>query len=82
MTAAGFAATASQASPTMPTDHTVQQECDAKKWPLPLPVAVGKNLEFLDDDPVLICLNVAAATAPDGHDVMNDPASCVTDEGR
>jgi hypothetical protein len=37
--------------------------------------AVGKNLEFLDDDPVLICLNVAAVTAPDGHDVMNDPAS-------
>jgi hypothetical protein len=57
----------------MPTDRTVQQECDAKKWPLPLPSAVGRKLDFLDVDPVLICLNVAAATAPDGHDTMNDP---------
>ena len=54
--------------------RTVQQDCDAKKWPLPLPNAVGKTLEFLDDDPVLICLNIAAAIAPDGHDADNDPA--------
>jgi hypothetical protein len=43
MTAAGLACTASQASPAMPTDPTVQQGCDAKKWPLSLPNAVGKD---------------------------------------
>jgi hypothetical protein len=64
-----------QTVPTTPTDRTLQQDCDAMKWPQPLPSAVGKTLEAFFDDPVLVCLNVAAVTAPDGHDVENDPAN-------
>jgi hypothetical protein len=75
MTAAGFAGAMSHASPTMPTDHTVQQDCDAELWPLPLNNVVGESLDTIDYDPVLTCLDVAAATAPDGHNVMNDPAN-------
>lgn len=58
----------------MPIDRTVQQICDAMPWPLPLRETVGQTVNVFTDDPVLICLNVAAATAPDGHDVQNDPA--------
>jgi hypothetical protein len=73
VTAAGYGCGPSHASPT-PTDRTMQQICDAMPWPLPLPDAVGRTLEDSINDPVLTCLNVAAATAPDGHDAQNDPA--------
>jgi hypothetical protein len=45
MAVGGFACATGQAAPTMPTDRTVQQDCDAKKWSLPLPATVGRTLD-------------------------------------
>ncbi len=58
-------------TPIATTHSYMQSAVTAFRW---IPNAVGKALEFLDDDPVLICLNIAAAIAPDGHDADNDPA--------
>jgi hypothetical protein len=52
---------------------TGNEACDAMKWPMPLPPTVGWPLDHIDGDSILECLDFSA-TAPDGHDVMNDPA--------
>jgi hypothetical protein len=48
--------------------------CDAKAWPQPVPVVAGKLLTDTVDGP-LLCFNVTEATAPDGHDALQDPAN-------
>ena len=53
---------------------TVQQQCDAQKWPQPVPNAVGRMFEDVaveDTSGFWDCVNISAI-APDGHDVMND----------
>jgi hypothetical protein len=66
VTAAGF----TFAAPAH-ADNDMQQDCTAKEWPQPLPNAVGRQLEVVNDDSFWICLNIAAI-APDGHDVLDD----------
>lgn len=61
--------------PVAVADQTIQQECDAKPWPQPLPNTVGRTTDAFFFDSVLGCLNVAHIYAPDGHDVNNDPAN-------
>ncbi|MFC0438744.1 hypothetical protein [Kutzneria buriramensis] len=47
--------------------------CTGLKWPQPVPAGlVGANLS--DASNALMCFTVSAI-APDGHDVMNDPAN-------
>jgi hypothetical protein len=66
-------------------DQTLQQRCDAEKWPQKVPNAVGKDLvadivtaplppvtDTDADDWFWICVNNIDAIAPDGHDVTND----------
>ena len=62
-----------KAKPT-PTAQTAAQACAAQAWPQPVPNVVGQNLSDAGGG-VLTCFALARATAPDGHDVMNDPAS-------
>jgi hypothetical protein len=50
-------------------------QCDQMAWPLPLPEVDGRGLDAIFNDPILICLSVKAAKAPDGHNVMNDAAN-------
>lgn len=57
------------------TDDNSGKQCDQMTWPQPLPGIDGKYLDAIFNDPVLICLNLHAATAPDGHNVMNDAAN-------
>jgi hypothetical protein len=52
-----------------------EQQCDQMPWPLALPAVDGRGLDAIFNDPILICLSVHAATAPDGHNVMNDAAN-------
>lgn len=56
-------------------DDNSGQECDQMAWPRPLPQVDGRGLDAVFNDPILICLSVHAATAPDGHNVMNDAAN-------
>jgi hypothetical protein len=72
MAAFATAAAVTFAALTHADNDDVQQDCTAKSWPQPLPNAVGRQLEdIINDDSFWICLNVAA-TAPDGHNIMND----------
>lgn len=57
-----------------PDDNSGKQ-CDQMTWPQPLPGIDGKRLDAIFNDPVLICLTLKAATAPDGHNVMNDASN-------
>jgi len=59
------------------TAITGEEMCQAMHWPMPLPATTGWALTHLDSDSILSCLNNVVATAPDGHDVMNDPANSV-----
>lgn len=43
-------------------------------WPMPLPPTVGWSINHLSNDSILQCFDNVVAIAPDGHDVMNDPA--------
>jgi hypothetical protein len=52
---------------------TGDEMCKAMHWPMPLPSMVGYPLDHMDNDTILSCLDFTA-TAPDGHDAMNDPA--------
>ena len=54
---------------------TGNEQCNAMHWPMPLPPTVGYSLEHLINDSLLACFDNIVATAPDGHDAMNDPAS-------
>lgn len=54
---------------------TGDEMCKAMHWPMPLPPTVGYNLEHLDKDTILTCFDNITASAPDGHDVMNDPVN-------
>jgi len=66
------APTASGGSTPSSGGPTVQQQCDAQKWPQVLPNAVGRQFEDVAfDNGFWACVNIAAI-APDGHDVMND----------
>lgn len=56
-------------------DDNSELECDQMVWPQPLPEVEGRRLDAVFNDPILICLSVHAATAPDGHNVMNDAAN-------
>jgi hypothetical protein len=42
---------------------------------MPLPPTVGYSLVHTSNDSILSCFDNIVATAPDGHDAMNDPAS-------
>lgn len=55
--------------------HADGPQCDQMKWPQPLPPINGRGLDAIFNDPILICLSLHAATAPDGHNVMNDAAN-------
>jgi hypothetical protein len=46
--------------------------CNA--MPMPLPPTVGYSLEHTSNDSILQYFDNITATAPDGHDAMNDPA--------
>ena len=53
---------------------TGDEMCNAMHWPMPLPPTVGWSLMHLTNDTILSCFDNVTATAPDGHDAMNDPA--------
>jgi len=53
---------------------TGDEMCNAMHWPMPLPPTVGWFLMHLTNDTILSCIDNVTATAPDGHDAMNDPA--------
>ncbi|TAM69156.1 hypothetical protein [Mycobacterium sp.] len=56
--------------------QTFDEFCNTKlNWPMPLPPTVGSSLGVIDQDTTLECLTNITATAPDGHDVMNDPVN-------
>jgi hypothetical protein len=55
--------------------HADGPQCDQMTWPQPLPQINGRGLDAIFNDPILICLSLHAATAPDGHNVMNDAAN-------
>jgi hypothetical protein len=54
---------------------TGDEMCKAMHWPMPLPPTVGWSLMHLTNDTLLSCFDNVTATAPDGHDAMNDPAN-------
>jgi hypothetical protein len=54
---------------------TGDEMCKAMHWPMPLPPTIGWSLTHMDYDSVLSCFQNLTATAPDGHDTMNDPAN-------
>ncbi|WP_439676774.1 hypothetical protein [Embleya sp. MST-111070] len=60
---------------TTHTDPAVKPgtACYGQQWPQAVPNVVGKDLSTGADP--LLCFEVAAATAPDGHDVMKDAAN-------
>ncbi|MEU0940090.1 PASTA domain-containing protein [Embleya sp. NPDC005971] len=70
---------ATKAAPApKPTTHTDPAAkpgtaCFGQQWPQPVPDVVGRDLSSGTDP--LLCYQVAAATAPDGHDVMQDPGN-------
>jgi Zincin-like metallopeptidase len=47
----------------------------ADRLPDRLPPTVGYSLFHFSNDSILQCFDNVTATAPDGHDAMNDPAS-------
>ena len=51
---------------------TGEEMCKAMHWPMPLPPTVGYGIDRTMNDSVLMCFDNMVATAPDGHDVMND----------
>ncbi|OBG55764.1 hypothetical protein A5703_07390 [Mycobacterium sp. E188] len=53
---------------------TGDEMCKSMHWPMPLPATVGYSLAHLSNDSILQCFDNITATAPDGHDAMNDPA--------
>jgi hypothetical protein len=53
---------------------TGNELCNAMHWPMPLPPTVGYSLEHTSNDSILQRFDNITATAPDGHDAMNDPA--------
>ena len=55
--------------------HADGPECDQMTWPQPLPQVDGRGLDAIFNDPILICLSLNKATAPDGHNVMDDAAN-------
>ncbi len=55
--------------------HADGPQCDQMAWPQPLPQINGRGLDAIFNDPILICLSLDAATAPDGHNVMDDAAN-------
>lgn len=55
--------------------HADGPQCDQMTWPQRLPQTNGRGLDAIFNDPILICLSLHAATAPDGHNVMNDAAN-------
>ncbi|MFE9404960.1 hypothetical protein ACFYNY_25005 [Streptomyces sp. NPDC006530] len=48
--------------------------CTGKKWPQSVPPVMGTPLADAIDGP-LLCFNITAAVAPDGHDALQDPAN-------
>lgn len=71
----GLAGSSARASPLPPRDPNLPQTCDDLSWPLRLPGTVGRTLDFIFADPILRCVYVTKAIAPDGHDVMDDQLS-------
>lgn len=61
-------------SSTPKADGRATTACDNKTWPQPVPVVIGKPLTDAVDGP-LLCFNITKATAPDGHDALQDPAN-------
>ncbi|MEU8906985.1 hypothetical protein [Streptomyces mirabilis] len=59
-------------SPSYAAD-SVTARCHAQHWPQPMPDVAGKPFDPLSKD--LQCFDDITALAPDGHDVMNDPAN-------
>ncbi|MFE9558951.1 hypothetical protein ACFYMW_30665 [Streptomyces sp. NPDC006692] len=45
--------------------------CDAKTWPQPIPAVIGKPLVDAVSGP-LLCFDITTATAPDGHNALDD----------
>ncbi|QSE86574.1 hypothetical protein [Rhodococcus koreensis] len=62
------------ASPATTAELTANEVCDREPWPLQLPDVQGLDFNTASTD-TLFCFNLTVATAPDGHDVMNDPAN-------
>jgi hypothetical protein len=56
------------------TAITGDEMCRAMHWPMPLPPMVGWSLEHTGNDTIFQCFDNITATAPDGHDTMNDRA--------
>ncbi len=48
--------------------------CNSVKWPQRVPDVVGANASDALTG-ALLCFNVTAAIAPDGHDILTDPAN-------
>ncbi|MFE9407752.1 hypothetical protein ACFYN0_02980 [Streptomyces sp. NPDC006704] len=51
--------------------------CENKTWPQKIPAVVGKPLTDAVDGP-LLCFNITRATAPDGHDALQDSTTDAT----
>jgi hypothetical protein len=51
---------------------TGEELCKGMDWPMPLPPTVGYGIDHTMNDSVLVCFDNMVATAPDGHNVMND----------
>ncbi|MET7776308.1 hypothetical protein ABZU94_10475 [Streptomyces mirabilis] len=62
----------SKPSPSYAAD-SVTARCHAQHWPQSMPDVTGKRFDPLGKD--LQCFDNITALAPDGHDVMNDPAN-------
>ncbi|MFJ7967756.1 hypothetical protein [Streptomyces sp. NPDC096324] len=60
------------ASPSV-NANSVHARCQAQEWPQPMPDVEGRTFEPLGKD--LMCFDNIEAVAPDGRDVMSDPAS-------
>ncbi|MEV6191949.1 hypothetical protein AB0M19_06065 [Streptomyces sp. NPDC051920] len=53
--------------------NSIAARCRAQDWPQAMPDVVGQPFEPFGRD--LMCFDNMEAVAPDGHDVMTDPAS-------
>jgi hypothetical protein len=42
---------------------------------MPMPATIGWSLMHLSNDTLLSCFDNVTATAPDGHDAINDPVN-------
>ncbi|MEU4086800.1 hypothetical protein [Streptomyces aureus] len=64
---------AGTASPSAAAAGSIYARCQAQEWPRPMPDLEGRPFDPLGKD--LMCFNHIEAMAPDGHDVMGDPAN-------